>query len=158
MVLDIVNQHSHLENSNTTSIFSMGNGTLPTVLDYRWTAIPYFLNSMSNSLLGIGSVEFIASQVPYSMRGLIIGACYSIMFLSALVTMAISTPFTENLSTRGNGIISSRFWYGLLLLLIDIVVGIMLAVALKLYKKRKRDDVLPNEHVFAERYYGATGN
>jgi hypothetical protein len=32
-------------------------------------------------------------------------------------------------------------------------MGGELVIAMMLYKKRKREDVLPNEHIFAERYY-----
>ena len=32
-------------------------------------------------------------------------------------------------------------------------VGISLGVMMRLYMRRKREDVLPNEHIFAERYY-----
>ena len=51
------------------------------------------------------------------------------------------------------GIISCEFWYLLVILLILILDSIILFTLVKWYKKRKREDILPNEHVFAERYY-----
>ena len=67
--------------------------------------------------------------------------------------MAINIPFMHNLSIWGKGIISCGFWYGLTLLAIEGTAGIVLHLILKTYKRRKREDVLPNEHIFAERYY-----
>ena len=62
-------------------------------------------------------------------------------------------PYTQQSSTWGTGIISCEFWYLLSVLLVLIIVsGILLAVG-RWYKNRKRQDVLPNEHIFAERYY-----
>ena len=34
-----------------------------------------------------------------------------------------------------------------------MLVGIMHIAMQRWYKKRKREDVLPNDHIFAERYY-----
>ena len=48
---------------------------------------------------------------------------------------------------------SCEFWYlliKLIFLLAAIVSSLLVAVC---YRKRKRDDVLPNEQIFAERYY-----
>ena len=41
----------------------------------------------------------------------------------------------------------------MLLGLAIVVLGSIFGVVMKVYKKRKREDVLPNEHIFAERYY-----
>ena len=122
-------------------------------LDYRWMAIPDFLYSLSITLLGIGAVEFIVAQSPYSMRGLIVGSGYGILSLSVALIVAVSVPFTRRLSVWGTGMVSCGFWFALLLLIIEVVVGIMFVVTVRCYKERKREDVLPNEHIFAERYY-----
>ena len=83
------------------------------------------------------------------------GSAYSMIALAAALTIAVSVPFMKRSDSIvwGTGIISCEFWYTLLLLTIETTVGVILVVALKLYKKRKREDVLPNEHIFAERYY-----
>ena len=62
-------------------------------------------------------------------------------------------PFMKQSTTWGTGIISCEFWYLLVILLILILDSIILFTLVKWYKKRKREDVLPNEQVFAERYY-----
>ena len=81
------------------------------------------------------------------------GTKYCMIALCAPVVISISVPFTRDLSIWGNGIFSCGFWYALLLLMIEVLVGITLIAMQRWYKKRKREDVLPNEHIFAERYY-----
>ena len=161
MLIEIVVRHNYLEENtsyqNTTTIqcnfYHKSDGVWSLSLDYRWMAIPDFLYSLSITLLGIGASEFITAQSPYSMRGLIVGCGYGMLCLTAVLTVAISIPFTKRLSIQGSGVTSCEFWYTLLLLIIEILACIMLVVTLKFYKKRKREDVLPNEHIFAERYY-----
>ena len=115
------------------------------------TTLP--IHSLSFGVFGIGAVKFIASQAPYSMRGLIMGTASCMVALCAAVGVGISIPFTRYPSIWGTGIISCWFWYALLLLVVEVLVGSMLTAMQKWYKKRKREDVLPNEHIFAERYY-----
>ena len=152
LVIDTVARYKYLETTNTT-IPCMGHGTLSTSMDFRWMAVPFFLHSLSIYMFGIGAIEFLASQAPYSMRGLIMGTAYCMFALCAAVGAGISIPFTRQLSIWGTGIISCGFWYALLLLVVEMMLGSMFTAMQKWYKKRKREDVLPNEHIFAERYY-----
>ena len=120
-----------------------------------WVAITTFIECISRFTLSISSVEFFASQTPYSMRGLMIGAGYGSIFLFTIIGYGIYWPFTQHSPTWGTGIISCEFWYLLSVLVVLIIVsGILLAVG-RWYKNRKRQDVLPNEHIFAERFYTA---
>jgi hypothetical protein len=116
-------------------------------------AIPNILNSMSLILLGIGIYEFICAQTPYSMRGLIIGCAIGSSILFLLVGYGISEPFTRHLINWGTGTINCGFWYLLLIGLLMMIHTTILLFLIKYYKRRKREDVLPNEHIFAERYY-----
>ena len=153
MGFEVVTKHNYPESNNTATMYNVFNGTGTTALDYRWLAIPYLLRSISVALLGIGGIEFIISQAPYSMRRLIMGTGYGMLALSCALGIAVSIPFTERLSIWNTGAVSSGFWYALLLLVMELSVGILLILTIRWYKKRKREDVLPNEHIFAERYY-----
>ena len=103
--------------------------------------------------INIFGIEFLASQIPYSMRGLIISTCYGSIPLFAVVEYGIYWPFTWRSSIWGTEIISCEFWYLLSVLVILIIVSGLCFVVGRWYKNRKREDVLPNEHIFAERYY-----
>ena len=153
MIIEIQARHNYLKLDANLTIQCAGHGVLSASLDYRWMVMPYVFHSMSIAFYAIGVIQFIVAQSPYSMRGLIMGAAYGLLFLSVALSLTISVPFTHNLSIWGTGIISCGFWYSLMILTIEGTAGILLAVILKKYKGRKREDVLPSEHIFAERYY-----
>ena len=122
---------------------------------YRyWMAISILLETICITMLSISSIEFLASQTPYSMRGLMIGAGYGSVFIFAMIGYAVYWAFTQSMtSTWGTEIISCEFWYLLSMLIVLIIFsGVLIAVG-RWYKNRKREDVLPNEYIFAERYY-----
>ena len=136
------------------SVFST-QGTVNTSLNYYWMAIPDLIVSISYVMLYIGSVEYFSSQVPYFMKDLTVGVAYSSLFLSGAVWLVLSIPFkSHNLSYNWGA--SCGFWYGLLLMIAEATMCVILIVLTKWYKKRKRQDVLPNEHVYAERYYSVS--
>ena len=147
----IYNKH----HGNNITIQCGHPGSLDSTLDRNWMVIPNVLETICITMLSISSIEFLASQAPYSMRGLMIGLSYGSMLLFSIVEYGIYWAFTQPLSAWKNdiGIISCEFWYLLSVLVVLIIVsGILLAVG-RWYKNRKRQDVLPNEHIFAERYY-----
>ena len=118
-----------------------------------WMAIPNILNSVSFILLDVGAYEFMCAQTPYSMRGLIFGYVSGSAAIFLLIGYGISKPFTWHLINWGMGIISCGFWYLFLIGLLMVIFIAVLLILIKHYKNRKREDVLPNEHIFAERYY-----
>ena len=74
LVIETVARYKYLDSANyNTTIPCIGHGTLSGVVDYQWMAMPMLLHSLTTNLLGIGAVQFIASQAPYSMRRLIMG-------------------------------------------------------------------------------------
>ena len=117
-------------------------------------AIPNIVRSMSFILLGVGAYEFFCAQTPYSMRGLIFGCANGSAILFLLIGYGISKPFTDrHLINWGTGTISCGFWYLLLIGLLMMIFTAMLLILIKYYKYRKREDMLPNEHIFAKKYY-----
>ena len=78
---------------------------------YRyWMAISILLETICITMLGISSTEFLASQTPYSMRGLMIGAGYGSVFIFAMIGYAVYWAFTQSMtSTWGTEIISYEF-------------------------------------------------
>ena len=140
-------------NATIQCTFSEKGGILSSTFNIWWMAIPSTLYSISFILLGIGAYEFICAQTPYSMRGLIFGATYGSSTFFMLVGYGISELFTRRLIDWGTEIISCGFWYLLLNVLLMALYSAALLILIRHYKKRKREDVLPNEHIFAERYY-----
>ncbi len=155
MAIDLTARHSYIEHNNATiqCIFTEQSGILNTSFSMKWMILPKVFNSLSITTSAIRAFEFICSQSPYSMRGLLLGATYGSVVLYCVMGFGILQPFTKQSAAWGTGIISCEFWYLLLMLLILILNGIMMGILMKWYKNRKREDVLPNEQVFAERYY-----
>ena len=155
LMMETVARHNYYQTSYSYNITipCIGHGTLSNSMDFRLMAVSLSLHSLSTTAVAIGAFEFIASQAPYSMRGLIMGMVYCTLTVFAIVGLGISVPLTKRSSIWGTGIISCGFWYALLLLVVEVLVGVMLIAMHRWYKKRKREDVLPNEHIFAERYY-----
>ena len=157
MTIDLTARHSYVEHNNATiqCIFIEQSGILNSSFNMKWMILVQLFNSVSIVTAATGAFEFICSQSPYSMRGLLFGAAYGSAVLYCVMGYAIMQPFTKKSTSAawGTGIISCEFWYMLLVLLILILNSIMLYILSKWYKNRKREDVLPNEQIFAERYY-----
>ena len=157
MAFTLKAQHRYVDiydyNSTIECIFS-DNEELSDSFDTRWLVIQNILNSLSLAMLAVGGAEFICAQTPYSMRGLMFGSAYGGIAVYTLIAYCLNQPFITQSSRWGNGkIISCEFWF---LCLNTVILGIntvfLLVIGL-LYKKRKREDVLPNEQIFAERVY-----
>ena len=71
-----------------------------------------------------------------------------------MIDYGIYWPFTKQSSTWGTGVISCEFWYLLSTLIVIVLFSGALLIAGRWYKNR--EDVLPNAHIFAERYYSQT--
>jgi peptide/histidine transporter 3/4 len=142
----------------------LSNGTLPCLLyespqvsgthvNYTWNIFPEVFCVASDLLMYIGTLEFLCAQVPYSMKGLVTGTVYALLGLYISAFSELQRFYTTNSTHWGNGVISCEFWFFATKIAM-LTVGIFIfCVILKCYKNRKREDVLPNEQIFAERYY-----
>ena len=150
-----IDLHANQVTHNKTCIFNGETGTFKDVMDYRWFSLMEVMDCLHGILLFIGVVELLCSQVPYSMKGIFTGIFISIFSLFLALGVVIFIPFVLNLPIWSNGALSCGFWC-FFSEAITISIGLLLSVAVvKWYKKRRREDVLPNEHVFAERYYSS---
>ena len=159
MAFDLSARHTYLlhhgHNVTLQCVFDEAHGTLSSAFNYKWMALPDFFFYTSALFFTIGGFEFICAQSPYSMRGLIFGTAYGCFVLFSTLGYGITQPFTRPSNIWGSGIISCGFWFLLLILILSIIFVVCLCVFVKCYKNRKREDILPNEHIFAERYYSS---
>ena len=100
------------------------------------------------------TMEFIASQAPYSMRGLIFGIGILLYGLSAALSSFcyLLVKIFRKYYTESNGAICELWLYGCILFLTIVLLcaGFILN---KRYTLRRRDEDLPNEQKFAVDYY-----
>ena len=153
---DVISRHNHLKSEYNATvlvqcIFNEAHGVPSQSLNYQWLAIPQYLHLISLTFLFAGLIEFICSQAPYSMKGAIIGAQYTLLSICSipLVVIIALVLYKKDLSSLGTGTISCEFWYALLIIVAYLSLFVILAWMLKRYKMRKREDLLPNEHFFA---------
>ena len=160
IAFDVISRHNYLKseyNATIQCIFHESRGLLSQSLNYQWLAIPQYLNFISLTFLLTGVIEFICSQAPYSMKGAVIGAQYTLLSICSIcstpILVIIGVLYKNDLSSLGTGTIGCEFWYALLIIVAYLSLFVILAWIVKRYKMRKREDLLPNEHFFAERYY-----
>ena len=61
-------QDTHIETLNATVSLD--------IIDYRLYSIPEFISAISYIMILVGAIEFLCAQIPYSMKGLIVGIFY----------------------------------------------------------------------------------
>ena len=117
-------------------------------------AIPDFCTFLSLVMIGIGFLEFLSAQIPLQMKGVMLGNGYGTILIVGIISAVLMIPFKAKLlvwDTRG--IVSCGFCYLLLAFLVQVSTCFALVMLTRRHKARKREDVLPNEHHYAERYY-----
>ena len=157
MVYDIVSRQNFIMESNMNETigcpFQASDGVLHDNFSSQLIVLPNVINCVSMLLIYYGAIEFLAAQVPYSMKGLMIGLCYYFVLLSIGAWIGITIPFSQYSSLWGSAVISCGFWFLLLAGVLQMINFFILLILKLRYKKRKREDVLPNEHVFTEDFY-----
>ena len=159
-IFDIV---GHLDTSHSTQcfltptltyygMFSMNNSNYESLnMNVMFLSVPNFFYSFGFLIFHIAIFEFICSQSPHSMKGLLIGVFYAIrgvfQLLGALLFMF---PFL------GWKLSSSFPSCGFAYYLINIIVGLIGIVAYtwtaRRYRNRQRDEP-DNIYRYAEEYY-----
>jgi peptide/histidine transporter 3/4 len=123
--------------------------SLPLFQNIYFFTLQHFLTAVANMLMDIAVLEFICSQSPYSMKGLILGFFFSIKASIQAIVIASFFPFgfawhIKSLSC-GSGFYLMNIVIGALELAIFTVVA-------KRYKYRTIDEP-SNEYRYAEEYY-----
>ena len=111
------------------------------------------LFAISDTMFVTGIIEFYCAQVPYSMKGLVIGTYYGFLGLFVMLNYGLTQVFRlKSHIWQKNTAFSCGFWYLLTKIILTVSVMLIFLLTVKYHKKRKREDVLPNEHIFAEQY------
>ena len=110
--------------------------------------IQLILSALSHMLIYTAVFEFICSQSPHSMKGLLIGVLYAIRGLYQLVAALLVLPF----ALPPIHPISCGFWYYVTNIVIGVVALLVYMCVAKRYRYRVRDEFC-NIHQYAEDYY-----
>ena len=68
------------------------------IISYKLYSIPEFISAISYIMILVGAIEFLCSQIPYSMKGLIVGIFYGSVVLASVLNRTISQIFTLKIS------------------------------------------------------------
>ena len=145
----VVTQTSDLHNS--TCFYYVNEGTV----SLYWLILPKVLYSIALYILLTSSMEFIAAQAPYSMRGLLSGIGILLYGLSTAMSTTLCyllVKISRKYYTQSNGSNCELWLYGCIVFL-TIVLLCLGFIVVKWYSLRRRDEDLPNEQKFAVDYY-----
>ena len=144
--------HEGYREANITTFIYL-NDTLPSPLMFQslYFFIPqHILSALANILLEIAVLEFICSQSPYSMKGLVLGVCFSLRNLFQIFAVIVIIPFGVFWKESYPLSCGSGFY------LTNVLLA-MLALSLFMYVARRYRhrimDEPSNEYRYAEEYY-----
>ena len=144
----------HFIDHNSTSCIFYGVDRAATLnISPILILIQLTLASLSHMLIYTAVFEFICSQSPHSMKGLLIGVLYAIRGLYQLLAIipVILFAFVDYPFDAVHHI-SCGFYYYLTNIVIGVVALLVYTCVAKRYRYRVRDE-LCNVHQYAENYY-----
>ena len=145
------NQLCMFSPNHTTHIVNESSSYRPSLYQNVYFFISqHVLSALYNMLIDIAVFEFIASQSPYSMKGLLIGVLISLRILAQALGIIIAIPFSTSWKTSyplscGSGFYITNISIGVITFIVYVLVA-------KNYKHRTRDE--PSFiRQYAEEYY-----
>jgi peptide/histidine transporter 3/4 len=141
--------HTSIEDGYRIHNSSDNNASLPLYQNIYFFMPQHFLIAASNMVIDIAVLEFICSQSPYSMKGLVLGFFFSMKSIAQAV--AVSSIFPFGLAWHFKTLSCGSGFY-----LMNIVAGVLVLALFtcvaKRYKQRTIDEP-SNEYRYAEEYY-----
>ena len=116
---------------------------------FNLLTIQLTLSALSRMLIYTGVFEFICSQSPHSMKGLIIGVFYAIRGLYQVLAALLVLPYSYGGTFKH---LSCEFYFYFMNTVIGLVAVLVYVWVAKRYRYRVRDE-LCNVHQYAEEYY-----
>ena len=120
-------------------------------LNYSWLLIPQLLFSLATCTIIQNGLALLCSQVPYSMRGLLIGVLYYAVSIFIFLSQ-LSYSFLQQQCRHKNQKYCG-LWFFSAVVLVTAVYTVTMSVIKKCYVFRRRDEDIHNEHIFAVNYY-----
>ena len=120
-------------------------------MSFLYYAIPLLFGGIISGLSFIFGLEFVLSQAPCNMSGMLTGAFWLIRATYINIGALIQVPFSI-LSVNGPSKLPCTFWILLFHIFICIVGLVVFVTAVKKYRKRKREDNYNCQKVIEETY------
>ena len=150
-VIDYLVNFKERENSVCTFhdfTFDYSNSTEILIRDSTLLVVHRSLTALSTMLIYIALYEFICSQSPHSMKGLLIGLSFALRGLFQLIAVIMISP----LIYLGNHLPNCRMLYYILNICIGLIAVVVFIRIARKYKLRERDEPYLI-YRYAEEYY-----
>lgn len=121
-------------------------------LPYAWLALPSILYTAGTCIVGVAMIEFMSSQCPYSMKGLMLGLFYLVVGISICIFYPLSLLFSSKALRAGFATLNCAFWYLLTCTVLALAIGVAFLAACFRYRNRQREDDLPTQQFLADIY------
>jgi len=131
-------------------VYCRENGVLN--ISYLWVYVPStLLNGLLYAVLYTTLSEFIVSQSPYSMKGLLFGSMWSLLVISFAIGAALNLAWSYGWKTQFSSPSCGTYYYLFVTLLSVAGLVVYIAVA-RWYKRRERDEP-ENQQAIVEDIY-----
>ena len=134
---------------NLSNIQVLDGISLPLYLNAYFLTGQYLLSGVINMLIDIAVLEFICSQSPYSMKGLLLGTFFFIKNLFQAIAIASILPFGLYWHIKSLSCGSGYYIMNIVIGLVNLALFTFMA---KIYKYRTINEP-SNEYRYAEDYY-----
>ena len=158
----VMDAYGHILNANVTACFLHETNLLKyhdshawmsLNIDSYWLVIQYSLNAVGYMLLYIAVYEFICSQSPHAMKGLVIGTFFAIKGVFQLLgVVIIYLPFGIGWRNTLHSFPGCGFVYYLINAIIALIGIVAYTCVARQYQYRVRDEP-DNIYRYAEEYY-----
>lgn len=137
-------------NSTECALYSTASEVVS--FSFLYYCIPLFFFGLLVLSTFYFTFEFICSQSPTNMTGMLIGAYYFLRSVYLNIGGWLMTPFSQETIDTHVGRLSCTFWTLLIPIVVSMVGGMVFLVAVSWYQKRQRDDEF-NLHKVTEDTY-----
>ena len=138
----------HLRNTDKTKVFNYFPFH-PLYQNAYFFASQHVLSAVANLLLDIAVLEFICSQSPYTMKGLLLGIYFSVKSLFQGIALSSILPFEKQWNIHP---VSCGSGFYIMNVIVGLLELVLYACASKRYKYREVNEP-SNEYRYAENYY-----
>ena len=150
VVLLIITTVGYYVSPNTVSCLVI-SATEVVDFSFLYFTIPIVIVGITSGPRFIFTLEFIISQSPGNMSGMLTGLFWLIQAIYINIGSFIQIPFSV-LQLDGPGEVSCTFWILLLNLIIAVVGFIVFLIAVSRYKARMKDDIYDYRKSIEEAY------
>ena len=128
------------------------DGTALLNINPLWTILPGCLAGLGNLVHAVAVYEFVFSQSPYNMKGLLMGTVYGISGVFHFLGLAIQFPFLMGYTNAMTAFPTCGSVYTLLLLALNAVWFVVYVLVARGYHRRERGET-KRQQDYPEEYY-----